>query len=183
MSVSTTADEGSPMTDDDWDAITGVDAWTRKLRELLQDAAAMATTDTTPAMRLGMSERLTRFVEHSFPNTGAIRTLDDIATRAAIGLLEQNVDDRLKSIVTRNLELTTLAKQLEAGAEDAQESAAQIRFARAGKAIAALNDGVATMRELREALTGADDHALIARIDRALNAIQQVRTLLERTGT
>lgn len=169
------------MFDDDWDAIEGVAAWTGKLRALLKDAAAVAAHDTAPADRLAMSERLTRFVEHSFPNSGEMRTLDEIATRAAIGLLEQNIDERLKSIVARNLELTTLAKQLEHGAADTGASADRIRLARAGKAINALNDGVATMRALREALTVADDGPLIARIDRAMTAIQQVRALLERT--
>lgn len=165
---------------DDWDSISGLDGWTRKLRALLQEAASLAAGDTPTAQRLAMSERLTRFVEHSFPNTADMRTLDDIATRAAIGLLEQTIDERLRSIVARNLELSALAKQLDEGAADASASASRIRLARVDRAIHTLNDGVSSLRELRESLTSADDRPLVAHIDRALAAVQQVRTLLER---
>ena len=41
-----------------------------------------------------MSERLIAFVENSFPNDEKIKALDEIASKAAVGLLEQNIDER-----------------------------------------------------------------------------------------
>jgi outer membrane murein-binding lipoprotein Lpp len=166
---------------DDWDGIEGVDGWRSKLRALLDEAALLAVQGADPLARMAMSERLTRFVEHSFPNTGPIRTLDEIATRAAIGLLEQNIDERLKSIVTRNLELAALTKQLEAGTDAARESAASIRLARATRTLGALSETVGTMRELRLSLKGASDRELLASIDKATTAVQTLRALIERT--
>ena len=98
----------------EWDDIEGFESWSRKLRSLL-DAAADAAKQTNHDSRFAMSERLTEFVENSFPNDEKIRALDDIASKAAIGLLEQNVDERLKSIVTRNTELAQLSKQFDIG--------------------------------------------------------------------
>jgi len=163
---------------DDWDSIEGLDGWTLKLRALLQEDATRVAQLPDPTARLAMSERLTQFVEYSFPNTGPIKALDEIAARAAIGLLEQNIDDRLRSLVSRNLELVTLTKQLDVGPEDAQASAASIRLARSTRT---LNDGVAMMRELRSSLESASDRPLVAAIDKAVVTAQAVRALLERT--
>jgi hypothetical protein len=174
--------QAGKQVDDDWSRIDGVDGWTRKLRELLQEEAALAAREPDPMARLAMSERLTRFVEHSFPNTDTIKALDEIATRAAIGLLEQNIDERLKSMVARNLELAALTKQLEAGSDDAFGSARSIRLTRAEKTLTALNDGVATMRALRASLEQSTDRQLIASLDKAMVATQAVRALLERSG-
>lgn len=166
---------------DDWDRIEGIEGWTRKLRSLLQEDAALAAKASDTSARLAMSERLTQFVEHSFPNTDAIKALDAIATRAAIGMLEQTIDERLRSLVTRNLELATLTKQLEVGTDDAHTAAASIRLARAEKTLTALNEGVTMLRELRTSLKPEDDRQLVASIDRAMLATQAVRALLERT--
>lgn len=163
----------------EWDGIEGFESWTRKLRDLMGDAAKAAKR-TEPEARFAMSERLTEFVENSFPNDEKIKALDEIASKAAIGLLEQNIDDRLKSIVTRNTELAQLTKQFEAGADDANASAASIRFERVKKALDVLNTGVVTLKELRATLTTGSDKQLIASIDRAMTAAQSVRNLLEK---
>ena len=95
-------------------------------------------------------------------------------------LLEQNIDDRLKSIVARNTELAQLSKQFEAGADDANASAASIRFERVKKTLDVLNTGVATLKDLRSTLKTGSDKQLIASIDKAMAATQTVRNLLEK---
>jgi hypothetical protein len=119
-------------------------------------------------------------VENSFPNDEKIKALDEIASKAAIGLLEQNIDDRLKSIVSRNSELAQLSKQFETGAADANASAASIRFERVKKTLDVLNSGVATLKDLRSTLKTGSDKQLIASIDKAMAAAQTVRNLLEK---
>ena len=164
----------------EWDGIESFESWSRKLRSLL-DAAADAAKQTNHDSRFAMSERLTQFVENSFPNDEKIRALDEIASRAAIGLLEQNIDERLKSIVARNAELAQLSKQFDVGAEDARASAASIRFERARKTLDVLNNGVETMKDLRSTLKTGADRQLIASIDKAVIAAQKVRDLLRKS--
>jgi hypothetical protein len=164
----------------EWDDIEGFESWSRKLRSLL-DTAADAAKQTNHDSRFAMSERLTEFVENSFPNDAKIRALDEIASKAAIGLLEQNIDDRLKSIVTRNTELAQLSKHFDSGAEDARASAASIRFERERKALDVLNTGVETMQDLRSTLKTGTDRQLIASIDRAVTAARKVRDLLQKS--
>ena len=163
----------------EWDGIEGFESWSRKLRALLDDAASSAKQDDQNA-RFAMSERLTQFVENSFPNDEKVKALDDIAAKAAIGLLEQNIDDRLKSIVARNAELAQLAKRFEVGAEDAKASAGRIRFERVKKTLDVLNNGVAAMKDLRSSLKTGTDKQLIASLDKATAAAQAVRNLLEK---
>jgi hypothetical protein len=163
----------------EWDGIEGFESWTRKLRALMDDAAKAAKR-TEPEARFAMSEQLIAFVENSFPNDEKIKALDDIASKAAIGLLEQNIDDRLKSIVSRNSELAQLSKQFEAGAADANASAASIRFERVKKTLDVLNSGVATLKDLRSTLKTGSDKQLITSIDKAMAAAQTVRNLLEK---
>jgi hypothetical protein len=164
----------------EWDGIESIESWSRKLR-LLLDAAADAAKQTNHDSRFAMSERLTQFVENSFPNDEKIRALDEIASRAAIGLLEQNIDERLKSIVARNAELAQLSKQFDVGAEGARASAASIRFERARKTLDVLNNGVETMKALRSTLKTGTDRQLIASIDKAVIAAQKVRDLLRKS--
>ena len=164
----------------EWDGIEGFESWSRKLRALLDEAAGIAKQEDHNG-RFAMSERLTQFVENSFPNDEKIKALDDIASKAAIGLLEQNIDERLKSIAARNTELAQLAKQFDDGAADAKASAARIRFERTRKTLDVLNGGVAAMKDLRATLKGGTDKELIASIDKAMTAAQAVRNLLEKT--
>jgi hypothetical protein len=164
----------------EWDGIEGYDRWNEKLRALM-DEAAKAAKRTEPDARYAMSDRLVEFVENSFPNDEKIKALDDIASKAAVGLLEQNIDDRLKSIVARNAELAQLTKQFEAGAEGANASAASIRLQRVKQTLDVLNTGVAAMKDLRATLKTRTDKQLIASIDKAMSAAQSVRNLLEKT--
>ncbi|HEY0338270.1 MAG TPA: hypothetical protein VGC70_13095 [Burkholderiales bacterium] len=164
----------------EWDGIEGFESWSRKLRSLL-DAAADAAKQTNHDSRFAMSERLTQFVENSYPNDEKIRALDDIASKAAIGLLEQNIDERLKSIVTRNTELAQRSKQFDIGGEDARASAASIRFERTRKTLDVLNNGVETMNDLRSTLKTGTDRQLIASLDKAVIAAQKVRELLRKS--
>jgi predicted TIM-barrel enzyme len=163
----------------EWDGVEGFESWNQKLRTLLDDAAKAAKR-TEPEARFVMSERLIAFVENSFPNEDKIKALDEIASKAAVGLLEQNIDERLKSIVARNAELALVAKQFGSAADDVNASAADIRLERVKKTLDVLNSGVTTLKDLRSSLKQGSDKQLIASIDKAMSAAQAVRTLLEK---
>jgi len=164
----------------EFDGIEGFDGWNRKLRALSDEATTAAQLGDQTA-RFAVSERLTRFVENSFPNDEKIRALDEIATKMAIGLLEQNVDERLKSIVARNAELARVSKEFDIAAAEANKVASKIRLEGALKTVDALNAGVLAIKELKATLEAGTDEALIESLERALRAAQDVRALLEKS--
>jgi len=164
----------------EFDGIGDYEGWADKLRELLSDAATAAKLDDQAA-RLALSERLTKFVETSYPNDAPMKALDAIAAKAAIGLLEQNIAERLKSIVARNVELAQLGKQFGQAADGAKATAAAIRLERIGSALTSLNDGILKMKELRDSLKSAvADKDLAKALDKAMEAARTARDLLER---
>jgi hypothetical protein len=109
-----------------------------------------------------------------------VRALDQIAGKAAVGLLEQTIDERLRSIVARNAELAALAKSFEAAAGEAAAAAAQLRLERVGKALDAMNGSIAALRELEATLRQGIDDPLAAGIGGTLEALARLRELLER---
>lgn len=163
----------------EFDDIHDHEGWRRKLKSLLDDAEQAARASEVQ-LRFQVAERLTQFMERSFPNDDVVRALDDIASKAAVGLLERTIDERLQSIVARNAELTALAKSFEAAASEAVETAAQLRLERAGKALDALNNSIAALKELDAGLKQGSDDPLIAEIGLAVDAVKRLRELIER---
>lgn len=163
----------------EFDDIRDHEGWRRKLRELLQEAEqAASASDVQPRFRL--AERLTQFIERSFPNDEVVRALDQIAGKAAVGLLEQTIDERLRSIVARSAELAALAKSFEAAAGEAGAAAAQLRLERVGKALDAMNGSIAALRELEATLRQGIDDPVATGIGGTLEALARLRELLER---
>jgi len=163
----------------EWDGISGFDGWSGKLRDLLKDANAAARSEDIE-QRFEASERLTQFVENSRPNDEPIKALDDIAKRAAIGLLRQTIDERLASIVERNGELAALGKKFSDAASGARKSAAALRLERATKALESLNDGIVKLKDLRDSLKSAADKDIAAAVDKAMAAAKAARALIEK---
>jgi hypothetical protein len=83
--------------------------------------------------------------------------------------------------VARNVELARVAKEFDVAAAEAKETASQIRLEKSIKALNALNQGVLAIKELQAALETGTDEELIASLDKALVAAQEVRSLLEKT--
>ena len=162
----------------EWDGIEGFEAWGAKLQALLNEGSRIADGDQDARRKL--SDRLTEFVVRSRPNEPRILALDDIAGKAAIDLLERNIDERLRSIVARNVELAQVSKRFEEGADALGRTAAQLRLERVTKTLDSLNDSVAKMKDLALTLKGASDKDLAKAIDKAMVAAQGVRDLLER---
>jgi len=162
----------------EFDGIKGFDGWSKKLEELLV-AAAKASQTAGHAERFEQSRRLREFIRESHPTTPDIEALDEIAKKAAIGLLEQSIDDRLKSMAERDAELAQLAKQFGDAASSAKATAASIRLERAKKALVAINDGILKMKELRELLKTGSDQDLAKALDKAIEVSQSARRLIE----
>ncbi len=162
----------------EFDGIKGFDAWKDKLDKLLGDAAKTADSGDLKA-RLDFTERLTQFIVRSTPNTPEILALDQIANDARSSLLLKTVDDRLRSLADRKIELTTLAKKIAAVSDVSQESAAALRLDQANQVVASLTHSIKSIKELKNALQ-SDDEALAKSLEKLLASIQKTRSEIER---
>jgi hypothetical protein len=162
----------------EFDGIEGFDAWRAKLRSLLVEAEA-AAQDQDPQVRFRISQRLTEFMEHSFPNDELVRKLDAVAREVAESLLDQTIHERLQSIVSANAELAALAKSFAMETEGALDVAARLRLERANKALETLNAGIAALKDLASALKPGDDDSLRKSVDQTVKVAKQLRQLLE----
>lgn len=154
--------------------------WTAKLRAVLDDAKEAAQDDNL-AVRMNVVDRLTSFIEESFPNDARIQALDNIAAQAATGLLEATIDERIKNIAARNVELVRLNKTFEAATAVAREEAATLRLERVRSVLTALNEGISAIKDLRDVLETGTDRELTVSLDKAAGAIRDVRAELQRT--
>ena len=155
------------------------DEWTAKLRMVLDDAKKAAQDDDL-GPRLEVVDRLTDFIEESFPNDARVHAFDNISAQAATGLLEQTIEKRLQNIAARNVELARLNKTFEAATASAQEEAATLRLGRVRSVLTVLDQGLSAIKDLRDVLKTGTDRELTASLDKALGAIQDVRAQLQR---
>lgn len=162
----------------EFDGIDSPEGWRSKLKSLMDEAVVAAASEDVQK-RFDISERLTQFVENSFPNNAAVLALDKIAKEAAIGLLEKTINERLQSIVARNVELAGLTKAFEAEAGLANKVAASLRLERSTKAVEALNGSIAALKDLATSLKKDDDEALLKSVERTVESAKKLRTLLE----
>ncbi|HWT38070.1 MAG TPA: hypothetical protein VN289_17405 [Paraburkholderia sp.] len=147
---------------------------TDKLRALLTEAQDAASKDDA-ALRRSVSQKLTQFIIDSTPNNTRILALDNIAGEASKGLLRMNIDDRLASISASNVDLAKLTKQFAAAAANAADVAGGLRLERLQSAIDVLNEGVESLRQLKDVLDNGTDTELIDSLMKAEAAIVNAR--------
>ncbi|MBP1723017.1 MAG: hypothetical protein H6Q44_722 [Deltaproteobacteria bacterium] len=163
----------------EWDNIQGFGGWREKLGELLAEAQKAAQNEDATA-RFRVSERLNQFVAESWPNDDKIQALDKVAVGAARGLMLSTLEERLKSLVDHNTELTTLTKMIQSQSEAAAASAKAIRLERVNKVLSTFTESVNAIRDFRTVLEKGPDDELTARLERVMKAIQDLRRLVER---
>jgi len=165
---------------DEWEGIKGHKQWKAKLEELLAEAESAARGDD--AKRFAVSRRLTDFILNSWPNDKAIKAMDEIAKCSAQNLLLQTVDERVREIAGRTAELRQLAKEFQDLADAANASASAIRLEKAHRVARTLTDSVHILKDFRASLDTGSDADLLRNVEKAMDTIQKLRTLVEREG-
>ena len=75
----------------EWSNIEGLEGWSKKLGELLEDAAKASQSENFDS-RLKENRLLMQFTIESWPNTPEMKQLDEIAYEAAVGLMKQTIE-------------------------------------------------------------------------------------------
>lgn len=180
----------------EFDNITNLDGWRKKLDELLL-AAREAGANEDLSVRLDVSDRLTKFIIRNPPSipgdaaTSEFDSMDRIAREASEGLLLATMQERLAAIVNKTTELATLRKKIDGRTAANQVEAASIRLEKARRVVDATTEAIAAMADLKKAIDEArdDDTAsgasdaefrdLAKKIDAAISRIQSLRNDVE----
>jgi hypothetical protein len=147
---------------------------TEKLQGLLKEAQDAADKDDANVRR-SVSQKLTQFIVDSTPNNPRILALDNIAGEASKGLLRMNIDDRLASISSSNIDLAKMTKRFASAAAAATGTAQDLRLTRLKNAIDVLNNGVESIRQLQDVLDAGTDPDLLDSLMKAEAAIVSAR--------
>ena len=159
----------------EWNGITEVEGWSKKLGSLLKEARQVAQ-DGDLQKRLTLNERLMQFIGHSYPNTPEIRSLDDVASQTATALMLGTIENRLAAISERTAIYQKVKKEFKAQAEGNKAKADSIRLKGATVLIDAASRTIESAKALRASLTDkAADNQLRKRIDDAVKAIETLR--------
>ncbi len=159
----------------EWNNIEGLEAWTNKLGELLAEAKGIARNDD-PEELLAMNDRLIQFIVHSYPNTAAIKELDEMASQAADALLLDSIDKRLAAISQRTAMYAKVSKELKAATETNKAKAESIRLKGATALIDSATRTIEAAKELKASLTSkAADQKLGEKVDLAVSAVEDLR--------
>jgi hypothetical protein len=159
----------------EWNNIEGLEAWTKKLGELLAEAKGIAQNND-PEELLAMNDRLIQFIVHSYPNTPAIKELDEMASQAADALLLDSIDKRLAAISQRTAMYAKVSKELKSATETNKAKAESIRLKGATALIDSATKTIEAAKELKGALTSkAADQKLGEKIDLAVSAVEDLR--------
>ena len=135
----------------EFDGITGIDGWGKKLKELLTDAKQIARQNDIDK-QLEMSDRLTDFMHESRPNTPEIKKLDNIAEEAAASILRQSIEERLAAVTARTAEYVRLAKDFESQAQENRDSADSIRLKNITQVVNSATGMIKSAKNLKESL-------------------------------
>ena len=162
----------------DWDSLESFSDWSDTLNQLLKQVeAALKSGDI--AQRTAVQRLLSDFCSHSPDRLAA--QLDVIARQTMDDMLNKAIDEALSSIASRSADLAMHAKVISAVAESAERRAASIRLDKAKQVIDSTTSTIVSLTSLRQALgEGVDDKVVVARIDKAVKAIQDLVPLVIR---
>ncbi len=162
----------------EWDNITDLEGWQDKLKSLLSEAKGMAEQGDLTT-RLAMSERLTQFLEWSWPNTPEIKALDKIAADTANAILVDEIDRRLAALQARFSDYARLKKQFRSEAQVNQEAASKIRLENVISAIDATRAPIDAFKKLKESLKDTKkEKKLSEAVDETVESIETLRTMM-----
>jgi len=166
----------------EFDDIKDIAGWTAKLGELLKAAKTAAQEEDLPP-RLEINERLMQFVENSWPNTGEIKALDDIATGTASALMRKTVEERLEAITDRTGAYQRINKQLAGVADTGEAAAGSIRLEAVTNFLDSAAKAVEAAKELQNAIKGGSvDPNLADKIQKTIALVEDLRASLASAG-
>ncbi len=159
----------------EWENIEGLEGWSRKLGELLEDAAKASQSENFDS-RLKENQRLIQFTIESWPNTPEMKRLDEIAYEAAVGLMKQTIEERIAAITSRTGIYQQLAKDIRVQTEANHASADSIRLKAIVKLLDSATETVEAAKAAQEALqSGPDDPELAKKIKLTVTAIENLK--------
>jgi len=162
----------------EWDNIKDLAGWQQKLKSLLSEAKGMAEQGDLAA-RLAMSERLTQFLEWSWPNTPEIKALDKIAADTANAILVGEIESRLSALQARSADYARLEKQLKSETQVNQEAASKIRLESIISAIDATRAPIDAFKKLKESLKDTKKEKNLAEaVDETIKSVESLRTMM-----
>ena len=156
----------------EFDNIIGLEAWSAKLRSLLDEAQGIARHGALDE-RIGMSRRLTEFIVRSHPNTPEIKGLDSAAQATARALLMESMEGRLKEIAERTGEYRRLTKEVRSQAKENEKAARSIRYEGLIETLHSATELIERMKRLKGALEKGDT-GVAKLIDQALAAVKRL---------
>jgi hypothetical protein len=158
--------------------ISGVEAWAKKLDELLGVAEQAAESDDGAARR-DIRTRLKEFILHSRPESPEIRMLDAIASETRTALAMESITERLEAIAGRSSDLARLIKEFQTRTEEGRSRANLITLEPARKVVATTTAAIQALKELQAELSVEQDEALLRKISQVLSRLQSLRSEIE----
>jgi len=158
---------------DDWLTITGFDAWSTKLQELMDEADAAVRSQVGDRIAT-IAGRLRDFRRYS--PTPSCDELDKLANRALEGLVRSVVSESVQILHEASSELDALIKQLRAVTAETNLRAGWLSLKTPAAIADRLDDTVGAMTSLYETTEGFQNAVdLKARIDAAVRAVERLR--------
>lgn len=163
-----------------WDQIEGFDGWSATLEQLIitlsQAFAAKDQTGKNAAL-----QNLRDFIKYS-PNDIA-GPLDDIALRTVMGAIAKDWDEGVAELAARSTELAKLTKQIKTITRENVATAENMRMTRIRAVIDESTNILKSFSDLKAQLHAdgsPDADTLVAKVDAAVKAVQNLRDSVER---
>jgi len=163
-----------------WDDIEGFDGWSAALEQLII-ALTQSFATRNEAKKTAALQDLRDFIKFS-PNDVA-GPLDDIALRTVLGAIAKNWDEGVEELAARSTELAKLTKQIKSITEANVATAENIRMTRIRAVIDGSTGVLKAYSDLKAQLEvegGPDADVVLAKVDTAVKAIQNLRNSVER---
>jgi hypothetical protein len=152
--------------------------WAELLRTLMNDAKAAIEANDDP-LRQATYDDLDQYIQRS-PNSFS-RQLDQLARATLDDIFKSATADVLQSLASRTGELTSYIKDVQAITEEANANASFLGLGFVSEAIDSATNAIGSLKRLRDSVQADGEAAakLGADIERAIKAIQKVRTAIE----
>ncbi len=158
---------------DDWLSISGFDAWSAKLQELMGESEAAAASQDNGRITI-VAERLRKFRRYSpIPSCDE---LDKLANTALAGLVRSVVSDSLQVLGEASAELDGLVKRLRIITSESNRRAGWLSLKTPTAIVGRLDDTAEAFSALYETTKDLDNADEIkSRIDSAVRAVARLR--------
>jgi len=163
-----------------WDQIEGFDGWATTLEQLIIALSnAFANKDQT-GKNVAL-QNLRNFIKYS-PNDIA-SPLDDIALRTVMGAIAKDWGEGVEELAARSAELAKLTKQIQTITQENIATAENIQMKQIRAVIDESTNILKSYSDLKTQIqthNNPDSDTLVAKVNTAIKAIQNLRDSVER---